>query len=489
MTAFEDVNGVPATGNRYLLTEILRNQFGFKGFVVSDAGAVEELIPHGYADGDKDAVLKGFGAGCDMLMHGDLYNDHLPALIEEGKITMEQVDASVLSILTMKYLVNLIDEPYVEENPDECFFCEEHVKVAYESGIECPVLLENNGILPLSGDIKTIALIGPLATEDEDSRSHVLGRWRCLADPGKTVTLPDALKRVLPHTEIKNVKGCTPEGKPVDKKAAIKAASESDVIVAVMGEDADWTGEAASRSDIALPQGQRDLINALIETGKPVVLLVSSGRPIILTEFKDRVAALMMTWQLGTAWGDCLADILTGIVSPSGHLSTSFPVSVGQLPVYYNYHNTGRPVLGKWRFEARYMDCQAEPLYPFGYGKSYTEFAYEDITLSDNEMTEKGHIDVTLTVKNIGKHDGAAVVQLYIRDLIGCRVRPVKELKGFEKVWLKAGESKEVTLRLNASDLAFHDSDMNCIVEPGKFKLWIAEHALDNSREFDFSII
>ncbi len=491
MTAFEDINGVPATGNRYLLTDILRGQMGFKGFVVSDAGAVNELIPHGFAEDDQDAAYKGFYAGCDMLMAGDLYNDNLPTLLEEGKITMEMIDKSVLSILTMKYLVGLMDEPYVADDGEDCFFCEEHMQAAREAGVECPVLLENDGILPLSGDIKKIAFVGPLACDDNDARGHLLGAWTCLPDPAYTVTLPAALGRAMGDgVQISQYKGCDLDGEPVgDIAETVKAASESDVIIAVMGEKADWAGEAASRSDIALVQGQRDLVNALIDTGKPVVLLIASGRPVILTEFKDRVAALMMIWQLGSSVGDAIADLLTGKVSPSGHITATFPRCVGQIPMYYNYHNTGRPPLGNWRFEARYMDCSTEPLYSFGYGLSYTEFAYENIALSAAEMSTDGYIDVTLTVKNTGKCDGAAVVQLYTRDLVGCRVRPVKELKGFEKVFLKVGEAKEVTFRLDADALAFHDASMNRIVEPGKFKLWVAEHSADTRYEFDFKVV
>lgn len=490
MSAFEDLNGVPATGNRYLLTDLLRGQLGFKGFVVSDAGAVNELIPHGYAADDKDAVCKAFSAGCDMLMSGDLYNDNLPTLLEEGKVTEEMIDKSVQTILTMKYLVGLMDEPYVDEDGEDCFFCGEHMQASRDAAVECPVLLENHGILPLSSNVKRIALVGPLACDDDDARTNLLGTWGCLPDPTRTVTLPVALGRALgDDVTVTAHKGCTIDGKPVDIDAAVKAAAESDVIIAVVGERCDWTGEAASRHDIALPQGQYDLVDALIDTGCPVVLLVSSGRPVILTECKDRVAAMMMIWQLGSSVGDAVADLLTGKVSPSGHLTTTMPRHVGQIPLYYNYHNTGRPVLGHWRFESGYMDYPFTPLYCFGYGLSYTEFAYENIALSATEMTADGHIDVTLTVRNVGKYDGAAVVQLYIRDLVGACVRPVKELKGFEKVFLKVGESKDVTLRLNADDLAFHDFDMHRIVEPGNFKLWVAEHSDDTRYAFDFKIV
>ncbi len=490
MTAFEDVNGVPATGNKALLTDLLRGKWGFKGYVVSDAGAVHELIPHGFAEDGKDAALKGFTAGCDMLMSGDLYNNSLPALLEEGKITPEMIDRSVLSILTIKYLIGLMDDPYVDEEGEACFFCEEHMQATRDAALECPVLLENNGVLPLSKDVKKIALVGPLSTDDADSRLNHLGGWGCLRDPDRTVTIPVGLQKCLgDKVTITNIKGCSDEGEPLDFEAAVEAAQNSDVVIAVFGEKSIWSGEATSQSDIALPKGQRDLINALIDTGKPVVLLVSSGRPVLLTEFKDRVAALMMIWQLGSEVGDAVADLLTGKVSPSGHLSVTIPYSVGQIPMYYNHFNTGRPTLGKWRFEAKYTDCPIEPLYPFGYGKSYTTFTYENIALSATEMPVDGSIDVTLTVKNTGAFDGASVVQLYVRDLVGCRVRPVKELKGFEKVFLKAGEERNVRFTLKADDLAFHDAQMNRIVEPGAFKLWVAESSDDLSREFDFKVI
>lgn len=492
MSAFEDVNGVPASGSKYLLTEVLRNQFGFKGFVVSDAGSVNEMIQHGYAEDLYDSAYKGFSAGCDMFMAGDVYNDCLPDMLAKGKITEGMIDNSVLSILTAKYLLNLFDEPFVADDGEDCFFCDEHMKVARDAGAECIVMLENDGILPLSASVKNIALVGPLSTDDDDARVDLLGNWSCLADREKTITIPVALRNALgDNVVINNVKGSPMKGEGDSEwiSDAVAKSKDSDVVIAVVGEDAGDAGEAASHAHLELPLCQRNLVNALIDTGKPVVLLVSSGRPLILTEFKDRVSALLMIWQLGSSAGDSVADVLTGKVSPSGHLTASFPVCEGQIPVYYNYNNTGRPALDKWRFEAKYMDCQIAPLYPFGYGKSYTEFAYEDIKLSSDTMTKDGYIDVSLNVSNVGKYDGAAVVQLYIRDLIGCRVRPVKELKGFEKVFLKAGESQKVELRLYASDLAFRDFDMNLIVEQGAFKLWIAEDSQDNRYEFDFRVV
>lgn len=499
MSAFEDINGVPATGNRYWLTDVLRDQLGFKGFVVSDAGAVVELIPHGFAEDVKDAVRLAFGAGCDMIMAGDPYNDFIPQLIEEGKISIEQVDSSVLSILTLKYLCGLMDEPYVDESGEECFFCEEHLEAARRAAHETAVLLENNGILPLTPESvkgKKIALVGALA--GEEGKQHLLGGWSCLCDPAHTVSIEEGLKNAFgASTEIFAYRGCgitcgnSSEELKLEREQiqkAVQEASECDVIIAVVGEEAGMSGEANSRSDLTLPGCQGELIEALLSTGKPVIMLVSAGRPLILTPYKDRVAALMLIWQMGTEAGNAVSDLLCGKVSPSGHLTTSQPVCTGQVPIYYNHVNTGRPALGRWPFEAKYRDCQIPPLYPFGYGLSYTNFEYDNIKLSSDEMSKDGSIDISLTVRNTGKYDGATVVQLYIRDLVGSTVRPVKELKGFKKVFLKVGESSDITLHLESSALAFHDPNMNFIIESGKFKLWVAESCADERHEFDFSI-
>lgn len=500
MSAFQDVNGVPATGNRYLLSDVLRGELGFRGFVVSDAGAVVELIPHGYAEDVKDAVRLAFGAGVDMIMAGDPYNDHIPTLIEEGKLTLEQVDESVLTVLTLKYLCGLMDEPFVEEEGESCFFCEEHMEAARKAAHETAVLLENDGILPLSPEEvkgKRIALIGPLM--GLGGKHHLMGGWACLCDWQHTVSIEEAMHAALDGVaEFLPTMGCsvsvedTPEAHAAElahiRRVAAEAA-KADIIVCVVGETRDLSGEANSRSDLNLPGHQGELVDLLIATGKPVVLLVSAGRPLVLTPYKDRVAALMLIWQGGSSAGAAVADLLTGAVTPSGHLTTSQPVCTGQVPVYYNRPNTGRPPLGRVNYEAKYRDCPAAPLYPFGYGLSYTTFAFEDVRLSDTRMTADGELTVSLTVKNVGDRHGAAVVQLYIRDLVGCRVRPVKELKGFEKVFLAPGESANVTLPLPASSLAFHDPHMNLIVEPGRFKLWVAEHSADERCEFDFEVV
>lgn len=493
MSAFEDINGVPATANKYFLTEVLRNQIGFKGFVVSDAGAVSELTLHGFAEDVNDASEKAFNAGCDMCMQlmGDFYNNALPKAIEEGRVSMEQVDESVTRILTLKYLCGIMDDPYVDEDGEDCFFCDEHMKATHDAALECAVLLENDGTLPIR-NAKKIALIGALA--GDEGKRNMLGAWCGHIDPEKTITIEKGLRDILgDDVELTYSYGCSLDefGHEDDDRTiseAVEVAKESDLIVCVVGEAAKRSGEAASNSNIHLPGNQEKLIDALIATGKKIVVLVAAGRPIVLTAFNKRVNALMNTWHLGTCSGSAIAELLVGKTNPSGHLTLTFPRCEGQIPIYYNYHSTGRPVRNINIFESRYRDIDPTPLYCFGYGLTYTSFEYENIKLSDTVMGTDGEITVSLTVRNTGDCDGAAVVQMYIRDLVGCRVRPVKELKGFEKVFLKAGESKDVTFRLPASTLAFHDADMNLIVEPGKFKLWIAENAQDNSREFNFEV-
>jgi len=428
-----------------------------------------------------------------MIMSGDFYNENLPALVEAGKVSMEQIDTAVLRILTLKYACGLMDDPLVDEAGEEIFFHPDHVDAAYRAAVKTFVLLENNGVLPLKKDTKKIALIGPYADEAIAAR-ELLGTWASMCDPAHTVCLAEGLRRALPETEIVTARGCEfHEGDPAADDTlfanAMKVTADADIILVAVGEEEEMSGEASSITDIRLTGRQEALIDAAIETGKPVVVLVAASRPMVLSRFNKRVDALMMIWNPGTAAGNAVADVLIGKHSPSGHLTASFPVTVGQVPIYYNHANTGRPTLGKWKFEAKYRDCQVDPLYPFGYGLSYTTFAFESAALSADSMPKDGSIDVTVTVKNTGGTAGATVVQLYIRDLIGSRVRPVKELKGFKRVFLEAGESKEVTLTLPAESLAFHDPAMRKVVEPGAFKLWVAQHALDNSNELDFRVV
>lgn len=484
MSSFNSLNGVPCTGSRHLLTEVLRKECGFDGFVVSDAGAVNELVPHCYAEDWKDAAYKGFEAGVNMLMSGDLYNDYLPELIDEGKITEQEIDQAVLPILTMKILLGLFENPYTDEGEEEkVFFCEDHVAISRKIGRECIVLLENNGILPLKQG-KKVALIGPIA----DDKEHVLGTWACQKDPAKTISILEGFRKAGVNAAY--AKGCDiSEGSDEEIRTAVEVAKESDVAVLVLGESFDMSGEAHSRTDLTLPDIQQKLLEAVLDTGVPVVLLISAGRPIVVEEFREKVAALAYIWQLGTATGDAVADVITGRCDACGRLSVSVPKSVGQVPVYYNHPSTGRPALGKTRFEVGYMDMDCFPRYPFGYGLSYTEYELSELLLSSDTMDANGSIIVTCKVSNVGKCDGKTVVQLYVRDLVGSRVRPVKELKGFEKLALKAGESRTVSFELRAEDLAFHNEKMEKVVEPGRFRLWIAQDSQDESNSKEFVVV
>ncbi len=484
MTAYHTLNGIPCTGNRYLMTDVLRGFCGFDGFVISDFAAVHEMIPHGHVENEKEAAYKAFAAGTNMVMAGDIYNDYFPELLEEGRITEEEIDEALLPIITFKILLGLFERPYVDEKEESTtYFCEEHIKVAREAGRDCIVLLENNGVLPLEGG-KKVALIGPLA----DDREHVLGSWACLKEPDKTISILDGFHNA--GINVKYAKGCeVHDGSKEELEKAISVATESDVAVLVLGESFEMSGEAHSRADLTIPEAQLKLLDAVIETGTPVVVLISAGRPIVVETFREKVSAIAYIWQLGTATGDAVADIITGKYDVNGRISVSVPRSVGQVPIYYNHPNTGRPNLGKVWYETGYVDEAAYPRYPFGYGLSYTNFELSDLTLSSNTMTTGGSIIVTCKVTNTGERAGKTVVQLYTRDLVASFVRPVKELKGFEKVSLEAGESCSVQFELQAEAMAFHNEKLEKIVEPGKFHLWVGQHSDEESLFAEFCIL
>lgn len=485
MTSFNDLNGVPSTANKKMLTDVLRGEMGFKGFVVSDDGAVEELVNHGYAENDGDAGKKAFNAGTDMLMSGDIYNDNFPEFVKNGEISEEKINESVLKILTFKYLLGLMDDWKVDENQDTTFFAPEHLEKAKDAAEKTFVLLENDGVLPIK-NAKKIALVGPMARNKRD----VMGPWECVGEEEKTVTVEEGLKKKFSASEIICADGCDCETDDMSHiEEAVAVAKNADVVIIAAGLRHGTCGEAASMTRLRLSLPQEKLIDEISKLGKPTVLLIFGGRPLVLTEYKDKVNAIMMAWYPGTETGSAVATVLSGEKSPSGRLTTSFPVTEGQIPVNYNFFPTGRPAIGVQRFEAKYNDCPIEPLYTFGYGKTYTEFRYSDISLSETKIKEDGKIDVTLTVENVGNYDAYEVVQLYIRDLVASRVRPVKELKGFAKVFVKAGKKEKVKITLEAKELAFCNPDMKKVVEKGKFKLWVAKNALDNSNEFNFEII
>ena len=490
MCAFNTFNGVPCSGSRYLLHDVLREQMGFEGILVSDAHSIEEMIQHGFAEDDADCAEKSINAGIDVLMAGDLFNDNVPKLIEEGKLTEEQIDQSLLRFLTDKIMLGLFEQPYVDEKDEACILCQEFLEASREAARECIVLLENrNSILPLKKEQK-IALIGPLADNPKD----ILGPWIPANDKDSVKLLLDNSTGI--YAGLKNAgvcvecaAGCAINGEDESKiPEAVELAKGSDVAVLVLGEARDMSGEAKSRAFIRIPDIQRKLLDAVLETGTPVVLLISAGRPIIVEEFKNKVAALAYIWQLGSETGNAVADILTGAYNPSGHLTMSVPRHEGQLPVYYNHFRTGRPYQNKVWYESKYMDLDPTPAYPFGYGLSYTQFAFENLNLSAGEMGTDGSIRATFDIRNIGSMDGFAVPQLYVRDLVGSCVRPVKELKGFKKLLVKAGETVSAEFTLRAKDLSFCDPYGKMIVEPGKFHLWVAQNAWDETLFAEFTV-
>lgn len=490
MCAFNTFNGVPCSGSRYLLHDVLREQLGFEGILVSDAHSIDEMIQHGFAEDDADCTEKSINAGMDVLMAGDLFNDNVPQLIEEGKLSEAQIDRSLLRFLTAKIMLGLMEEPFVDENEESCILCQKFLDASREAARECIVLLENrNDVLPLKKEQK-IALIGPLADNPKD----VLGPWIPANDQESVAKLLSGSTGILKGLKNADVNvelapGCgITEDDESKIPEAVELAKRSDVAVLVLGESRGMSGEAKARAFIRIPDIQLKLLNAVLETGTPVVLLISAGRPIVVEEFKDRVDALAYIWQLGSETGNAVADVLTGAYNPSGRLTMSVPRHEGQLPVYYNHFSTGRPYQGKVWYESKYMDLDPTPTYPFGYGLGYTQFAFENLTLSENKMSADGEIRVEFDIRNTGKRDGFAVAQLYVRDLVGCCVRPVKELKGFNKVFVKAGETIRASLTLKAKDLAFCDPYGKMIVEPGKFHLWVGQNAWDETLFTEFVV-
>ena len=481
MSAFHTLNGVPCTGNRMLLTDILRGMMKFNGFVISDAGAVYEMVPHGYAEGSYDSALAALKSGVNILMAGDQFNDEVPKMIANGDMTEEEIDSALLPVLVTKILLGLFENPYTDENEDQTFFCEEHRKAARNLGRECIILLKNSEILPLTKD-KKVALIGPVA----DDKDNVLGTWCALKEIDTTVSLVEGFKNA--GIDFVYAKGSDyTETNDAMINEAVAAAKEAGLAVLALGETHLMSGEAASRSSIHLPEAQLRLLDAVIESGVPTVVLISAGRPIVVNEFKDKVAALLYVWQLGTEFGNAVADVITGEYNVSGKLTTSVPRSEGQLPVYYNRTMTGRPERGN-RWETGYKDITVEPDYIFGYGLSYTTFEYSDVSLSEYSMPTDGSIKVKCTVTNTGDRDGNTVAQLYVRDLVASCVRPIRELKGFERIFLKTGESKTVEFELKADDLAFHNAELKRVVEPGKFRVWIGDNAKDDARQVEFAV-
>jgi beta-glucosidase len=501
MSSFNEIDAVPATGNQWLLTDLLRKQWGFKGFVVSDYTAVSEMIAHGMGDLQATSAL-ALKAGLDMDMVSEGFLTTLKKSLQEGKVTQQQIDDACRRILEAKYKLGLFEDPYRRMNESRAakeILSAANRKAARDAAARSFVLLKNeNDLLPLKTS-GTIALVGPLA----DSKRNMLGTWSVSGDWEKSVTVKEGIQQLagnkvnLLYAKGANLSDDTVFAKRVNVfgteieidrrspeemlKEAVDAAAKADVVVAVLGEAADMSGESSSRSDIGLPESQKNLLKALVNTGKPVVLVLFNGRPLTLEWENAHVPAILDAWFGGTEAGNAIADVLFGKYNPSGKLTMSFPRNVGQIPVYYNHKNTGRPYNGEAaaKFKSNYLDVPNDPLYPFGYGLSYTHFSYSNIRLDKTSLSGNETLKASITVTNTGKMAGEEVVQLYITDPVASVTRSVKDLKHFRKIALQPGESKEVNFMITTNDLKFYNSNLEYNWEPGEFIIQVGGNSQD----------
>ena len=456
----------------------MRGEWKFDGFVVSDYTSVEELIKHGVAANGADAAGEALNAGVDMEMVSRLYNKHAGELIKEGKLSEQTINEAVRRVLRVKFRLGLFDQPFVDERLETtAIFNSASVAAAREMAARSMVLLKNDhDVLPLDRNVRSIALIGPLA----DSRQDMLGSWTGDGKPEDAVTLVEGFKAKAPQTKINYAQGCDINCDKADGFAeAVRAAKESDVAIVAVGESADMSGEAASRSSLDLPGRQLDLVKAVQATGKPTIVVLMNGRPITINWIAANTPAILETWFAGTQAGNAIADVLFGDVNPGGKLPVTFPRSVGQIPLYYNHKNTGRPPDANNKYTSKYLDVPWTPLFPFGYGLSYTQFKITNLQLSAQRIPLNGKVTLSVEVENTGKRTGDEVVQLYVRDTVASVSRPVKELKGFQRVTLAAGEKKRVEFVLTAAELGLWNRQMHFTVEPGEFKVMVGPNSED----------
>ena len=497
MNSFNDLNGIPATGNAYLQRDILKEKWNFKGFVVSDWGSIGEMVNHGYAKDNKEAALAAITAGSDMDMESNAYRYHLAQLVKEKKVPMALIDDAVKRILRKKFELGLFDDPFKfnnEEREQKALYNPEHRKVARAMAAKSIVLLKNEkGILPLLKSTKTIAFIGPLVKEYKQN----MGFWSVelpeLDYTKEIVSQWDGLQnKVGKNTQLLYAKGCDIEGDNTEGFAeAIAVANQADVVILSIGERRDQSGEAKSRSNLRLPGVQEELVKAIQATGKPVVVLINAGRPLIFNWTADQVPAILYTWWLGSEAGNAIADVLFGDYNPSGKLPISFPREEGQIPIYYNHFNTGRPAPNETatNYVSAYIDLKNSPKFPFGYGLSYTTFNYSDLQLSKKVMKKNETITVSFTLTNTGKFDGEEVVQLYLKDQVGSVVRPVKELRDFQKVFLKARASQKITFTIDKEKLAFYNAKLEWTPEPGTFEVQLGSSSTDIRLKDNFELL
>lgn len=481
MCSFNEIGGVPSSANYELLTKILRDDWKFKGFVVSDWNSIGELIPHGVAKDLKQAAELGIKAGVDMDMESNAYIRNLKTLVEEKKVSVQNIDESVRRILRVKFELGLFDDPYKycdEKREKETEFSKKIVEATCKVAHESIVLLKNEkNILPLSKEIKSVAVIGPLANSHEDP----LGPWSGVSDSTHVITVLDGVKSKLgASANILYSQGCTITGTSVDGfKSAVESAQKADAVILCLGESLNMSGEASARASLDLPGVQEKLAEEIFKTGKPVVVVLMNGRPLTINWISENIPAVVETWFLGIQSGNAIADVLFGDYNPNGKLPVTFPRSVGQVPIYYNHKNTGRPYNPNDHYTSYYLDLQNTPLYPFGYGLSYSKFEYSNLSLSSNKIKNGEPLKVKVDVKNVSSREGEEVVQLYVQDLVGSVTRPVKELKDFSKVDLKPGETKTVEFTITPDKLKFYDINMNFTVEPGDFKVFVGTNSVD----------
>ena len=509
MSSFNEVDGIPATANKFLMTDVLRKQWGFKGFVVTDYTAINEMIDHGMGDLQTVSAL-ALNAGIDMDMVGEGFLTTLKKSLQEKKVTQKQIDDACRRILEAKYKLGLFDDPYRycdEKRASTEIYTDANRRAAREIAADCFVLLKNSplpggtgmAVLPLKKS-GTIALIGPLA----DAKENMPGTWSVAADFSKAISVLQGLNETVGNkAKLLYAKGSFLDDDSVFEQRAgmfgksfkrdgrtkeqllqeaLNIASQADVIIAALGESAEMTGESSSRSSIEIPQTQKELLAALLKTGKPVVLVLFTGRPLAIKWEDASVPAILNVWFGGSEAGYAISDVLFGDVNPSGKLTTTWPQNVGQVPLYYNHKNTGRPLPeGKWfqKFRSNYLDVSNDALYPFGYGLSYTNFTYGDLKLSSTSLKGNQTLTASVTVTNSGSLDGKEVVQLYVRDVVGSMTRPVKELKGFQKISLNAGETKTVTFNITTNDLKFYNSNLKYDWEAGDFVIMVGGNSRD----------
>jgi len=489
MASFNDIFAVPAHASKFLLREILQDEWGLDGFVVADYSGVEQNIDHGVAADRLEAGTVALNAGLHMDMQSGIYSEVLAEAVEKGLVKIEDIDDAVNRILRVKFQLGLFEDPYRyldNKREKEVLYAPEIMEHALVSAMESVVLLKNenykgNPVLPLNSPGK-IAVIGPMA----DSHLDMLGSWHGAGDASKAVSVLDGIKNRFKGSTIKYLEGCDFGSEDRSGfRAAVSLAKASDVVILAIGEREGLSGEAASRSDISIPGVQEELALELLKTGKPVVILLMGERMLTFPELDKQAGTLLYAWHLGTRGGDAIANILAGDFNPSAKLVMSIPRNVGQIPVYYNHKNTGRPKNDKNKFTSKYLDVENTPLYPFGFGISYTKFEYSNPSLNTTYLTMGEALEITVEVKNTGNYDGTEIVQLYIRDLVGSVTRPVKELKGFQKVFIRKGERAEVTFTLSSEDLKFYNSQFEYVVEPGEFNVFVGPNsATDNKISF-----